>query len=315
MPSKVQDPLTESGRFSGPAGRGLLCGLTAYVVWGFFPVFFKAVRQVPPLEVVSHRIVWSAGFLIVVVTLLGKWGGIAASLRAPRTLAALVLSTALIFTNWLVFIFAVGRGEVLQSSLGYFITPLVNILLGFIFLRERLRPLQWCSLLLAVAGVLCLTVRYGSFPWIAVVLAFTFGMYGLIRKTVAIDSLGGLTVETLLAGPAALVYLLFIAKTGRGAFLSGGSVDILLPLAGVVTAIPLLLFACAARRLRLATMGFLQYITPTLHFLLAVLLYRETFTPTHFASFAAIWAGIALYSVDAIRSLQASKAPISLDVP
>jgi chloramphenicol-sensitive protein RarD len=309
MPSKEHDSLSEFGRFSGPLGRGLLCGLTAYVVWGFFPVFFKAVRQVPPLEVVSHRIVWSAAFLIVVVTLLRKWSGIAAAVRVRRTLGALVLSTALIFTNWLVFIFAVGRGEVLQSSLGYFITPLVNVLLGFIFLRERLRPLQWCSLFLALGGVLCLTARIGSFPWIAVVLAFTFGMYGLIRKTVAIDSLGGLTVETLLAAPAALAYLLFMAKTGRAAFLSGGSADFLLPLAGVVTAVPLLLFAAAARRLRLATMGFLQYITPTLHFLLAVLMYRESFTPVHLVSFSAIWVGIAFYSFDAFYG---ARAPVEI---
>jgi chloramphenicol-sensitive protein RarD len=189
---------------------------------------------------------------------------------------------------------------VLQSSLGYFMTPLVNVLLGMIFLRERLRPLQLASLLLAMAGVGLLTMRVGAVPWISLILAVTFGLYGLLRKTVRVESLAGLLVETLLTGPLALAYLAWLAMQGIGAFpaaLDRGA--LLLPLVGVMTATPLLLFASAARRLRLATIGFLQYLTPSMHFALAVLLYHEPFTHVHLMTFILIWSGLALYSFDA----------------
>jgi chloramphenicol-sensitive protein RarD len=280
--------------------RGVIYGFLAYFVWGFFPIYFKALHGISPLEVVAHRIVWSVLFLLVLVGVTGAWKEVRAAFGNRRVLLTLIGSTCLITVNWLVFIYAVGKGQVLQSSLGYFMTPLVNVLLGMFFLRERLRPLQVASLLLAIAGVTLLTARVGTVPWISLILAGSFGLYGLLRKTVQVESLAGLLVETLLTGPLALAYLIWLDIQGLGAF--PAAVDqgaLLLPLAGVMTATPLLLFASAARRLRLATIGFLQYLTPSLHFILAVLLYHEPFTRTHLMTFILIWCGLSLYSFDA----------------
>ncbi len=289
------------------ATTGLLHGLLAYLVWGGFPVYFKAVETVPPLQVVSHRIVWSLAFLLVLIGSKGKWREIGATLCDRRAMLILVTTAVLIATNWLVFIVAVGHGQILQSSLGYFITPFVSVLLGVTFLKERLRRLQLVSLLLAVAGVLFLTMQYGRIPWVALTLALTFGSYGLLRKVVSVDSLIGLTVETILLFPLAAGYLLYAERAGTGAFLHGPlSIDLLLLAVGVVTAVPLLLFASAARRLRLATIGFLQYLTPTLHFLLAVIVYDEPFSTARLVSFLCIWTGLACYSWDAYRSLAVS---------
>lgn len=290
------------------AGAGLGFGIMAYLIWGFFPVYFKALATVPPLQVVSHRIVWSVLFLWLLISFRGRWSDIRAALCNRRSLVLLITTALLIATNWLVFIVAVGHGQVLQSSLGYFITPFVSVLLGVIFLQERLRRLQLVSLLLAAIGVLLLTFQYGSIPWVALILAITFGSYGLLRKVVSVDSMAGLTVETLLLAPVALAYLLFAAWKGQGAFLaSGARTDLLLALAGVATSVPLLLFASAARRLRLATIGFLQYITPTMHFLLAVLVYDEPFTRTHLGSFMFIWGGLCCYSFDAYRAMMMAR--------
>jgi chloramphenicol-sensitive protein RarD len=225
-----------------------------------------------------------------------------------RSLLILMSSAILIATNWLVFIIAVGHGQVLQSSLGYFITPFVSVLLGLVFLKEQLRRLQLVALFLAAIGVITLTVRYGRIPWSALILAATFGSYGLLRKVVTTDALAGLTVETVLLSPLASAYLAYASWRGEGAFLAGDiTVNLLLVSAGVATAVPLLLFAAAARRLRLATVGFLQYITPTMHFLLAVVVYNEPFTSAHLTSFFCIWAGLACYSWDAWRALAAQR--------
>jgi len=286
--------------------QGVVYGLAAYLCWGFFPVYFKAVRLVPPLEMVAHRICWSLAFLILLVAWKGAWSDMRKLLSRPKSLAALGVSTLLIATNWLVFIYAVSAGEVLQSSLGYFINPLVSVLLGFVFLGERLERAQWVSLVLAAAGVVYLAVSYGSVPWISLLLAASFGLYGLIRKSLHVEPLVGLTVETLLLAPLALSYLLVIYRGGTGIFLASSTrLDLLIPMSGVITAIPLLLFAAAAKRLRLATVGFLQYITPTLHFLLAVTVYGERFTQTHLISFLFIWSGLALYSLHAYRAVKA----------
>jgi len=282
--------------------QGVLYGFMAYLIWGFFPIYFKALQGIPPLEVVAHRIVWSVLFLMVLAGVTGAWSEVRAAFSNRTALFTLIGSTILISANWLVFIYAVGIGQVLQSSLGYFMTPLVNVLLGMVFLRERMRPLQIFSLVLAIAGVAVLTLRVGSVPWISLILAATFGLYGLLRKTVRVDSLAGLLVETLLTGPLALAYLIWLSLKGVGAFPS--AVDhgaLLLPLVGILTATPLLLFASAARRLRLATIGFLQYLTPSLHFALAVLLYQEPFTRSHLLTFLLIWSGLALYTTDAVR--------------
>uniref|UniRef100_C6DYN0 RarD protein, DMT superfamily transporter n=1 Tax=Geobacter sp. (strain M21) TaxID=443144 RepID=C6DYN0_GEOSM len=281
---------------------GVIYGLAAYLCWGFFPLYFKSVKIVPPLEMVSHRIVWSLAFLLLLITWKRAWRSMLELLTLPKSLAVLTATTLLIATNWLVFIYAISVGEVLQSSLGYFINPLVSVLLGFVFLRERLERPQWISLALAVAGVLYLAIEYGSMPWIALALALSFGLYGLIRKALPVEPLVGLTVETLLLAPFALYYLVHLNQTGAGIFLTHSTaLDLLIPMSGIVTAIPLLLFAAAAKKLRLATIGFLQYITPTMHFLLAITIFGETFTHTHLVSFLFIWSGLALYSWHAYR--------------
>ena len=290
------------------AAVGLGYGILAYLIWGTFPVYFKALASVPAFQVVSHRIVWSVLFLWIIIAWNGRWHDLQGAFRNRRTLALLTASAVLIATNWLVFIIAVGHAQVIQSSLGYFMTPFVSVLLGVIFLQERLRRMQLISLALAAVGVLLLTIQYGRFPWVALILALTFGSYGLLRKIVAVDSLTGLTVETLLLGPAAFAYLLFVSWQGTNAFPAQGVLtSTLLVLAGVTTAVPLLLFASAARRLRLATIGFLQYITPTLHFLLAVLLYKEPFTQAHLSSFLFIWSGLICFSYDAWRGMHLYK--------
>jgi chloramphenicol-sensitive protein RarD len=252
------------------------------------------------MEVLAHRIDWSVITLLLILAISGGWVKVRIAMGQRKTLAILCTTTILISTNWFVFIFAVDHGEVLQSSIGYFINPLVSVLLGCVFLRERLRRLQKVSLVLAGSGVLILTALFGSVPWIALVLAVTFAMYGLLRKIVLADALTGLTVETLLLFPAASAYVIYLGVTGKGAFPSVTTSDnLLLPLAGVITAIPLLWFSAAARRLNLATIGFMQYITPTIHFLLAVVLFGESLTRFHLAGFACIWAGLLLYSCDA----------------
>lgn len=283
--------------------RGVAYGLAAYLLWGFFPLYFKGVADVPPLEVLAHRCAWSLVTLVPFLAVTSGWGEVRDAMANRRTLLTLCATTLLIATNWFVFLYAVANNQVLQSSFGYFINPLASVLLGFLFLRERLRRLQIVSVLLACAGVLVLAFHHGSPPWIALILAASFALYGLLRKVAPVDSLTGLSVETLLLFPVASGYLLYLGITGRGAFPSATvRADILLPMAGFVTAVPLLWFSAAARRLRLSTVGFMQYITPTLHFLLAILAFGEPFSRTELASFACIWAGLALYSYDAART-------------
>jgi len=303
---KSADVFAEQGQTNQSPGYnssriGVIYGLAAYCTWGSFPVFFKALNGAAPLEIVCHRIVWSVVFLCVLVTARRQLGQVGRTLGNRQNLLILCCSTLLIATNWLVFIYAVQHGEVLQSSLGYFITPLISVLLGCFFLRERLTTWQLISVLLAMIGVLNLAFHHGSFPWISLVLASSFGFYGLLRKVVKVEAMAGLTVETLLLGPVALGYLIYLATRQENTFLAGSlQLDLLLPISGVVTAIPLMLFVAAARRLQLATIGFLQYITPSLHFILAVWLYNEPFTQGHLLSFLCIWAGLGIYSSDAI---------------
>jgi chloramphenicol-sensitive protein RarD len=312
MPMETTEPLAGDNQANQPEEYnntriGVLFGLGAYLIWGSFPVFFKALEGAAPLEIVCHRIFWSVVFLFILVACRGQLGQIGKTLQNRQILLTLCGSTLLIATNWLVFIYAVQQGEVLQSSLGYFITPLLSILLGFIFLRERLNRWQLFSVLLALIGVLNLAFHHGQFPWIALVLAASFGLYGLLRKVARVEAMIGLTVETLLLGPFALAYIIYLATQQDSSFLAGTlRLDLLLPLSGIVTAIPLLLFVAAARRLQLATIGFLQYLTPSMHFLLAVGLYNETFTRGHLISFLFIWAGLAVYSSNTIWKNRAS---------
>jgi chloramphenicol-sensitive protein RarD len=284
--------------------RGLGLALAAYVTWGLLPIYFKVLRPVPALEVLAHRIAWSALLLAVMLMRRGP-AGFRAPFRRDR-LPLLALTTTLISTNWLVYIWAVQVGRIVEASLGYFVNPLVNVLLGVVFLGESLSRRQKVAVALAGAGVVVLVLRTGAIPWVSLVLAASFGMYGLLRKRAAVDSVGGLFGETVLLAPAAVAYLAFRAHAGTGAFGNGPAVTTLLAAAGPITAFPLVWFGSALQRLRLSTMGLVQYLTPTSQFLLGVLLYREPFGPAHAAAFACIWASLALYTWDVYSRARAA---------
>jgi chloramphenicol-sensitive protein RarD len=279
---------------------GVFFGLAAYIMWGGFPLYFKQVANISPPEVLAHRIFWSAIFLLGLVFLRKQGKQLLTLCQQPRLLLQLTATTLLIAVNWLVFIYAVSAGYVLQSSLGYFIGPLVSALLGFSFLKERLNRVQSCSLLLATLGVAYLTLLQGELPWIALSLAFSFALYGLLRKKAGVGPTLGLSLETLLLAPFALGYLLLLKTGGDLKFAQGTVVDIWLPLSGVVTALPLIWFNAAAKRLRLVSIGFLQYITPTLHFILAIFLFNEPFDSSRLIGFSLVWCGLLLYSFNAL---------------
>jgi chloramphenicol-sensitive protein RarD len=290
--------------------RGLLYGLAAYGSWGFMPVYIKAVQAAPVLEVLSHRIVWAFLLLLLIAWRRGDLPELRAAVRSPRTLGVLAASTTAIAVNWLVYIWAVTSAHVLDSSLGYFINPLVNVLFGVLLLRERLDRTVRVAFAIAAVGVSWLAIRGGHVPWIALALATSFGSYGLLRKLAPVGALVGLTIETALLTPLAGGYLAWAAATGRAAIFSGSpALDALLLLAGPVTAIPLLFFAGAARRLPLSTLGFLQYLSPTLQFLLAVLAYREPLDGPRLVAFALIWTALAIFAVHTGR---ASRRPAAL---
>ncbi len=281
---------------------GVAYGLGAYLLWGFVALYFKAVADVPALEVMAHRVVWSALLLTGWLALRGRLDELFTAFRRPRVLRVLALTTLLIFFNWLVFIWAVANGQVLQCSLGYFINPLVNVLLGVGVLRERLRRVQSMSVAVAAVGVTVLAAGTGQVPGIALGLALSFGTYGLLRKTVDAAGDVGLAAETWLLFPLAVGWL--VVRHGDGDLVFGGDpgMSALLAAGGLVTAVPLMWFANAARRLRYATVGFLQYIAPTLQFMLAVAVFGEDFGTVHALSFGLIWTALGLYTWDVWRS-------------
>lgn len=285
--------------------RGLLYGVAAYGLWGVVPVFWKQIATIDPIEVLAHRALWGVVVLVAIVWLAKRQAAVREAARDRRVLGAMALSSALLAVNWGVFVLAVATDRLLDASLGYFINPLVSVALGTLVLRERLRRTQWLAIALAVIGVALRTWDAGRLPWIAIVLALSFGLYGLVRKTARVDSLAGSTIETALMAPVAGVYLGYLASQGGGAL---GHVDavttVLLVGTGVVTAGPLLLFTAAARRLPLATVGFLQYLAPTGQFLLAVIAYDEPFAREQLVAFACIWTALATFSIDTWRTLQ-----------
>lgn len=279
--------------------KGIWYGVAAYGAWGLFPVYFKWMQHVPALQVVSHRIVWSCLILVGVILLTRQWRAFRAAALKMRSLRLYSVAAVLIGINWLVWVWAVGAGHIVEASLGYFITPLLNVFLGVVILRERLRPWQWVAVGIAATGVLYLTFAHGSLPWIALTLALAFGFYGLVKKTAPLGSLHGLTVETGMLIPLALLYLFYVDGTGDGAFLHTDlATNALLIGAGLVTMIPLLLFASAARRITLSGLGVMQYIAPTLQFLLGVFVYREPFAPDQFVGFAIVWAALVVFGVE-----------------
>ncbi len=289
-----------------PRGRivsGLFYGIAAYAWWGLVPLYFKAVAEVPPVELVMQRVFWTATMLMGILTLWNRWHLVGRALRTPGTFRLLLLSTGLIAINWFTFLYGVITERVLQTSLGYFITPLLSAGLGILVFQERLRPWQWLALGMAIAGVTVLIVGSGSLPWIALTLACSFGLYGMVRKRAGVDGFTGLTIETLLLLPLAMVYLTYRASTTGMVFAQQRlSLDLLLIFSGPVTAVPLICFAQAVVRVRLTTIGFLQYLSPTMAFFLAVLAFDEVFTTFHALSFGLIWVGIVLFLVDTARS-------------
>ncbi len=281
--------------------KGALAGMGAYVLWGLFPIYWRLLERVPALEILAHRMIWSLVFVAVILTVQKDWRWLGLVLRNRRTVVTYTVAAVLLSVNWGTYIWAVNAGYVVEASLGYFINPLVNVLLGVVFLGEKLRTGQVVAVVLAGLGVVYLTVSYGSLPWISLVLAFTFGLYGLIKKTAALESMHGFSLETLVLFLPALVYLLYREAAGVGAFVHLGLVPtLLLILAGPVTSVPLLLFGYAARRVPLSMLGFLQYIAPTLQFILGVFVYIEPFPPARLVGFCIIWVALLVYSLEGI---------------
>ncbi len=298
MPHKPQHPADTRRE----ARLGVLAASCAYAIWGLTPLYFKAMLEVPALEIIGHRVVWSVVFLLLLLRWKRQLADTWQLARDRAKLKLLALTSALVIFNWFLFVWAVNAGRVLDTSLGYFMMPLMYVLLGRLFLHERLSAAQWLAVGLAVAGVGLRVFDRGELPWVSVLIALSFGLYGLLRKREAVDSFQGLLVETALALPLALVFLAGLEVEGSGHFGHGATATSwLLVAAGPITAIPLLLFALGARRLRLTTMGFLQYIGPTLTFFLAVFVFAEAFSALQGAAFALIWVGLAIYSFDAWR--------------
>lgn len=285
---------------SGLAQSGLIHGLGAYLIWGFLPVLFKLLEPVSAGEIVAQRIVWSLLFVGVLIAFGGRMSHLRAALRQPVTLRYMALSAALIATNWLVFIWAILNHHLLEASLGYFLNPLVNVALGVLLLKERLGRAQGVAVALAAIGVVVLGIGAGKGLWISITLAMSFGLYGLVRKVAPVEATEGLSIETLLLLPFALAWLAWLAITSGVAFGDSMGLNLLLIISGPATAVPLLLFAVAARRMRYTTLGLLQYIAPTINFLLAVFAYGEALTMPHIICFALIWAGLAIYSASAL---------------
>jgi chloramphenicol-sensitive protein RarD len=285
--------------------RGVAAAAAAFFLWGLFPLYWKQLASVPSLQVVAHRTAWGFVAIAAWVTLQRRWPEARGVARRPRTLGVLLASATLIGLNWLLYVWAVSHGRVVEASLGYFLNPLVNVLLGVAVLRERLSRVQAVAVALASVGVAVLTLGHGRFPWIALGLACSFGCYGLLRKTVAAEALVGLLWETALLAPIGVVLLALAEARGDGAFGHGAPhLSILLALGGVVTAVPLVLFAHGARALPLSTLGFLQYLSPSLQFLIGVFVYGERFTPAHAVTFACIWSALALLTAELRRQLR-----------
>jgi chloramphenicol-sensitive protein RarD len=287
------------------ARAGLLYGLAAHGLWGLMPLYFAALGEINALELLAHRIVWCFVVLFAILTATRGWPELWRRVRVRRTFWLLCASGVFIGINWYVFIYGVVTNQVIQGSLGYFINPLVTVVFGLVLFRERLPPVQWLAVLIAASGLAYLIYVTGEVPWIALVLAGSFGLYGLVRKVAPVDGVQGLMVETVVCLPPALGYVIYLSATGTGAFgTRGPAFDALLLASGVVTAVPLLCFGQAARRLPLTTMGFLQYLAPSLQFLLAyfVLGERKTFGPERLAGFALIWVALAVFSVESLSA-------------
>ncbi|CAH1233850.1 MULTISPECIES: EamA family transporter RarD [Vibrio harveyi group] len=288
--------------------QGVLLAIGAYTMWGIAPIYFKSIAEVSPLEILSHRVIWSF-FLLAALLHFGRhWRSVRDIIKNKTKMMFLVSTAILVGANWLIFIWAVNSNHMLDASLGYYINPLINVLLGMVFLGERLRKLQWFAVVLAACGVLVQLIVFGSVPVVAIALAMSFGFYGLLRKKVSVEAQTGLFIETLVMLPAAAIYLLFIASSPTSNMLDNPmQLNTLLIAAGVITTLPLLCFTGAATRLKLSTLGFFQYIGPSLMFLLAVLIYGEPFTSDKAITFAFIWGALVVFSFDGLRNNRKSR--------
>lgn len=298
--------VAESKLEGGGPRQGLGALIAAFSLWGLMPLYLRPLHAVPAAQIIAHRLVWCCLTVLVWMGARGTLMGVREALVQPRTRLRLLASALLISNNWLFFVWSIGSGRVVESSLGYFINPLVNVLLGVLVLRERLNRAQWIAVGIAASGVAYLTWLAGRPPWVALVLALSFGGYGLIRKTVSVDAMTGLAAETLLIAPLGIAYLLFCELTGQGAFdRADTSRSVLLVLAGPLTALPLWLFAYGARRVRYATVGLVQYIGPTLQLIFGVWIFREPFGAATAVGYGLIWCALALYGVDsAVRTAE-----------
>lgn len=289
--------------------KGVFLALAAYIMWGIAPIYFKTVSSVSALEVLSHRVIWSFFLLAAMLHFGRQWRGVLTVIRNPIKVAYLLVTAVLIGANWLTFIWAINANHMLDASLGYYINPLINIVLGMLFLGERLRKLQWFAVLLAAIGVAIQLVVFGSLPVVAFILAITFAVYGLLRKKVGVDAQSGLFIETLLLVPVALIYLAWFADSPTSSMLANDwHINALLIAAGIITTLPLLCFTGAATRLKLSTLGFFQYIGPSLMFLLAVLIYGETFSADKAITFAFIWSALVIFSWDGLSQRRRQSA-------
>lgn len=292
-------------------GRGLSAAATAFLIWGLLPIYLKQLQHVPVLQITAHRLVWGCTIALLWLALRSELSTVAAALRTPRIRWRLLLSATLVSTNWLLYVWAIAADRIVDASLGYFINPLVNVLLGVLVLSERLNRAQWAAVSIAAAGVAYLTWSAGQFPWIAILLALTFGIYGLVRKVAQVEALPGFAGETLLLLPVGIGYLLWCEIAGMGSFAHQGlATDILLILGGPLTALPLVLFAYGARRIPLSTVGLLQYIGPTLQLIAGVFLYHEPFDRARATGFTLIWAALAIYAIDGAWRAQAGTTPL-----
>ncbi|UWZ97108.1 EamA family transporter RarD [Vibrio splendidus] len=288
--------------------QGILLAVAAYTMWGIAPIYFKSLSEVSPFEILSHRVVWSFFLLAFLLHMSRGWRKVRDTLTSKPKMLYLVATSTLVGANWLIFIWAVNSNHMLDASLGYYINPLINVLLGMFFLGERLRKLQWFAVSLAAIGVIIQLIAFGSVPIVAIALAFSFGFYGLLRKKVSLEAQTGLFIETLVMLPIAATYLLFIADSATSDFLMNPmQLNLLLVAAGVITTVPLLCFTGAATRLKLSTLGFFQYIGPSLMFLLAVLIYGEAFTSDKAITFAFIWGALVVFSFDGLRNNKKNK--------
>lgn len=292
-----------------PLRRGVWQGLSAYTIWGLFPIYWKLFHGIPALEVLAHRVTWSFVAVTAMLVVTGRVRLFAAAARSPKQVAIYGLAAVLIGINWFLYVWGVNAGFVVETSLGYFITPLINVLLGVVVFRERLSSAQWVAVALAGAGVTYLTVTYGAVPWLALGLAVTFGSYGLTKKKATLGAFDGLALETaLLVGPAA-AYLAFLAMADRSSFVRvGAQTDAFLIGSGFITIAPLLLFASAVRAVPLSVIGLLQYISPTIQLVIGVLLFREPFSRGQLTGFACVWAALLVFAVDGVRSSRGAAA-------